>query len=110
MGIVFAAMTAGETSAMGADIGEGTLAAHKIVDLLNKEVNLAIIAVNNYIFLQTKIDNMGEGGKVPSSCEGNVKFSDVKFAYPTRPDCQVLKGLTLDIKTGPTTHCKPISF
>jgi ABC-type multidrug transport system fused ATPase/permease subunit len=87
MGIVFAAMTAGETSAMGADIGEGTLAAHKIVDLLNKE---------------TKIDNMGEGGKVPSTCEGNVKFSDVKFAYPTRPDCQVLKGLTLDIKKGET--------
>ena len=53
---------------------------------------------------------MGEGGKVPSSCEGNVKFSDVKFAYPTRPDCQVLKGLTLDIKKGPTTHFKPISF
>jgi ATP-binding cassette subfamily B (MDR/TAP) protein 1 len=87
MGIVFAAMTAGETSAMGADIGEGTLAAHKIVDLLNKE---------------PEIDNMNEGGKTLPSCEGNIEFDSVKFSYPTRQDCQVLKGLSLKVNKGET--------
>lgn len=31
---------------------------------------------------------------------GNISFSDVQFAYPSRPDVQVLKGLSLQIQPG----------
>ncbi|GJN92850.1 hypothetical protein Rhopal_005888-T1 [Rhodotorula paludigena] len=33
---------------------------------------------------------------------GNVSFSKVDFAYPSRPDVPVLKGVTLDIRPGET--------
>jgi ATP-binding cassette, subfamily B, bacterial len=32
--------------------------------------------------------------------DGSIKFNDVHFAYPTRPDVEVLKGVSLDIKPG----------
>ncbi|PSN72677.1 hypothetical protein BS50DRAFT_568263 [Corynespora cassiicola Philippines] len=32
--------------------------------------------------------------------EGNIKFQDVHFTYPTRPERQILKGLDLDILKG----------
>ncbi|MFK8058129.1 MAG: ABC transporter ATP-binding protein [Saprospiraceae bacterium] len=34
------------------------------------------------------------------SMEGNVSFQNINFSYPTRPDMQVMKGLSLDIKAG----------
>ncbi|PIC16950.1 hypothetical protein B9Z55_023366 [Caenorhabditis nigoni] len=32
--------------------------------------------------------------------QGNISFKDVKFSYPTRPDAQVLKGISFDVKNG----------
>ncbi|KAF1747190.1 hypothetical protein GCK72_023651 [Caenorhabditis remanei] len=32
--------------------------------------------------------------------EGNIKFEDVRFSYPSRPDSQVLKGVTFNVKKG----------
>lgn len=34
--------------------------------------------------------------------EGNVRFQDVKFRYPSRPDVPVLHGLRLRVKKGQT--------
>lgn len=34
--------------------------------------------------------------------EGNIKFTDVEFRYPTRPTIPILQGLNLDIKKGNT--------
>ncbi|MGY6745067.1 MAG: ABC transporter ATP-binding protein [Cecembia sp.] len=36
--------------------------------------------------------------KVP--VHGNISFQDVQFTYPTRPDVEVLKGISFDIKGG----------
>ncbi|EKB50288.1 ABC transporter ATP-binding protein [Cecembia lonarensis] len=36
--------------------------------------------------------------KVP--VHGNIRFQDVQFTYPTRPDVEVLKGISFDIKGG----------
>ncbi|WP_291786073.1 ABC transporter transmembrane domain-containing protein [Cecembia sp.] len=36
--------------------------------------------------------------KVPIS--GNIRFNQVRFTYPTRPEIEVLKGISLDIKAG----------
>ena len=35
-----------------------------------------------------------------STLKGVIQFSDVKFRYPTRPEVEVLKGLSLDIMPG----------
>lgn len=32
--------------------------------------------------------------------EGNIAFRDVHFSYPSRPDIEVLKGISLDVKAG----------
>jgi ABC transporter fused permease/ATP-binding protein len=36
--------------------------------------------------------------KVPVS--GNISFNQVRFTYPTRPEVEVLKGISFDIKAG----------
>lgn len=33
---------------------------------------------------------------------GNIEYSDVSFAYPSRPDAKVLRGLKLRIPAGKT--------
>jgi len=39
-------------------------------------------------------------GAQPAGIEGRVRLSDVHFAYPSRPDAPVLRGLDLDIPPG----------
>ncbi|EDR30175.1 multidrug resistance protein, putative [Entamoeba dispar SAW760] len=48
------------------------------------------------------IDCQSTVGECPNECNGNIKFEDVQFVYPTRPSHQVLKGLNLEIKKGET--------
>ena len=38
----------------------------------------------------------------PLDLQGYVEFKDVKFAYPTRPDVPVLKGVSFSVKPGKT--------
>merc|ERR1719245_2188179 len=37
------------------------------------------------------------GGIVPVNPKGQIRFENVSFAYPTRPDQDILKSLNLDI-------------
>ena len=50
------------------------------------------------------IDSLGTGGAtLPSDAvHGHVVFDDVHFAYPTRPDVPILRGLSLDVPPGKT--------
>ncbi|KAK3353928.1 mating factor A secretion protein STE6-like protein [Lasiosphaeria hispida] len=41
-----------------------------------------------------------EKGGVGGSRAASVRFQDVRFSYPARPDAEVLKGLNIDIKPG----------
>merc|ERR1712066_867872 len=34
----------------------------------------------------------------PSHCSGEITFKNVKFSYPTRPNIQVLKGISFTVK------------
>ncbi|KAF2258210.1 multidrug resistance protein 1 [Lojkania enalia] len=52
---------------------------------------------------KSEIDPLNENGKVPRDCAGHIEVQDVHFAYPARPDIQVLKGLTLSIPPNKTT-------
>lgn len=49
------------------------------------------------------IDSASEAGLVPIECNGWIEVKDIDFAYPARPDSQVLNGLTLNITAKKTT-------
>ncbi|CAG9824400.1 unnamed protein product [Phaedon cochleariae] len=47
--------------------------------------------------------NLSKGkGKQNDKIKGNIKFSNVNFHYPSRPDVPILQDLNLDIKAGET--------
>lgn len=52
---------------------------------------------------ESEIDPLDDNGKKPSECVGNVEIRDANFAYPARPDIQVLKGFSLSVPAGKTT-------
>ena len=48
------------------------------------------------------IDSADPGGKKLDQVAGRITFEDVKFKYPSRPDVQILKGLTISFEAGKT--------
>ncbi|XP_076820461.1 ATP-dependent translocase ABCB1-like isoform X2 [Clavelina lepadiformis] len=49
------------------------------------------------------IDIFSNEGKDPSKTSGEIKFKDVFFSYPSRPQVEVLKGASFSIDHGKTT-------
>uniref|UniRef100_A0A4W3HT08 ATP binding cassette subfamily B member 11 n=1 Tax=Callorhinchus milii TaxID=7868 RepID=A0A4W3HT08_CALMI len=49
-----------------------------------------------------QISVYSEGGEKWSNFEGKIQFIDCKFTYPSRPDIQVLNGLSISVKPGQT--------
>lgn len=49
------------------------------------------------------IDSLDESGSKPQDCHGLVELHDIHFAYPTRPNVAVLKGINLTLDPGKTT-------
>ncbi|GCC21007.1 hypothetical protein chiPu_0000170 [Chiloscyllium punctatum] len=85
--IVFGAMALGQTSSFAPDYAKAKISAAHIKMLLDQTPS---------------IDSYSESGHVPASFEGIVKFEDVGFNYPTRPDVMVLQNLTLSVGKGQT--------
>ncbi|KAF9977124.1 ATP-binding cassette, sub-B (MDR TAP), member 4 [Actinomortierella ambigua] len=48
------------------------------------------------------IDTANPGGAKPSNVQGHVVLKDVDFAYPARPDVQVLYKMNVEVKPGET--------
>ena len=48
------------------------------------------------------IDSSSKEGKRPVSLQGNIKFENVLFNYPSRPDVKILQGLSLEVPRGKT--------
>ncbi|XP_075993086.1 phosphatidylcholine translocator ABCB4-like, partial [Genypterus blacodes] len=55
------------------------------------------------------IDNLSQEGESPDHFDGNVRFEDVWFNYPSRPDVPILKGLNLEVAQGETVALMGIS-
>ncbi|XP_005806663.1 ATP-binding cassette sub-family B member 9 [Xiphophorus maculatus] len=54
-------------------------------------------------YLDRKPKHPAEGTEAPNSCTGLVEFRDITFAYPTRPEVDVLKGVSFTLRPGEVT-------
>ncbi|XP_027295004.1 multidrug resistance protein 2 isoform X2 [Cricetulus griseus] len=85
--VVFGAIAAGNASSFAPDYAKAKVSASHIIRIMEKIPS---------------IDSYSTRGLKPNWLEGNVKFNEVVFNYPTRPDIPVLQGLSLEVKKGQT--------
>jgi ATP-binding cassette subfamily B (MDR/TAP) protein 1 len=52
---------------------------------------------------KSAIDSLSTAGLTPEKCVGEIEIKALEFAYPSRPDTQVLNGLNLSVPAGKTT-------
>ncbi|KAI9034248.1 P-loop containing nucleoside triphosphate hydrolase protein [Hyaloraphidium curvatum] len=60
----------------------------------------AAARVFSIIERRPSIDTTAEGGIRDVNLGGDVEFKDVRFAYPTRPEVEILRGLSMRIPRG----------
>jgi len=85
--ILFAGMNIGQSSQLAPDANKARTAAAAIFTLLDRV---------------PPIDSSSPDGRKLTDVDGRVEFKDVKFAYPNRPDVQVLRGLNFSLEPGKT--------
>ena len=86
--IIFTAMALGQVANFAPDAAKAKVAAFHIFSLLDRA---------------SKIDlEKTHSGKTKESVEGLAKLENMHFAYPTRPNALILKGLDLEAKPGMT--------
>nr|XP_054768939.1 ATP-dependent translocase ABCB1-like [Lytechinus pictus] len=86
-GVAFAGISLGRAMALLPDYAKARHSA---------EIMLHLFAI------KPLIDNYSTQGEKPKQVEGKIEYSNLKFAYPTRSDVTILKGLNLTIKPGQT--------
>lgn len=86
-GVVIGAMSIGQASPAISAFSTGIGAAGEIYKVIERK---------------SKIDSMLETGLRPETAKGEVTFTNVQFTYPSRPDQQILNGLSFTLKPGQT--------
>ncbi|XP_023253292.1 ATP-binding cassette sub-family B member 9 [Seriola lalandi dorsalis] len=54
-------------------------------------------------YLDREPKHRADGTEVPDTCTGLVEFKDITFAYPTRPEIDILKGVSFTLRPGEVT-------
>ncbi|XP_008292853.1 ABC-type oligopeptide transporter ABCB9 [Stegastes partitus] len=54
-------------------------------------------------YLDRKPEHPADGTEAPDTCTGLVEFKDITFAYPTRPETDILKGVSFTLRPGEVT-------
>ncbi|XP_054457027.1 ATP-binding cassette sub-family B member 9 [Anoplopoma fimbria] len=54
-------------------------------------------------YLDREPKHPADGTEAPDACAGVVEFKDITFAYPTRPDIDILKGVSFTLRPGEVT-------
>ncbi|XP_060081688.1 ATP-dependent translocase ABCB1-like [Ylistrum balloti] len=85
--VVFGGMALGQASSFAPDASKAKVAASHIFALLDRV---------------PKIDTESEAGSKPANFTSKISFENTKFCYPSRPNVQVLQGLTLEVSSGET--------
>ena len=77
-----------------------------LTSLLNKSISAftngrtAAHALYEVIDRKPEIDANSEVGLRPTGIKGDIKFNDVAFSYPARPDVPIFKNLNMHIPAG----------
>ncbi|KAI0778584.1 multidrug resistance protein 1 [Trametes elegans] len=85
MSTTFSAMQAGSVFVVIPDIASAKSAATDLLKLLDS---------------RPKIDAESPKGETPKDVKGRIRFDNVYFNYPTRPEVPVLRGLDLEVEPG----------
>ena len=90
--VIFTAMGAGQISTFAPDAAKARIATHSILDIIDRE---------------SRIDSASPGGYVPETAFDTktlavAELKETQFAYPTRPDIPVLRGLSVLASPGQT--------
>jgi ATP-binding cassette subfamily B protein len=86
--LLYAALAAGalsELSQVWGDVSAASGAAERLFEILR---------------LKSAIGAPASPSALPTPSRGDVKFRDVRFAYPARPDANVLDGISFAVKAG----------
>ncbi|RMD44957.1 hypothetical protein DV735_g9, partial [Chaetothyriales sp. CBS 134920] len=83
----------------------GATAMAIIVPQLQSITNASAAAAELFAIIdkESKLDPLSPDGKQPSNCRGNIQVRNLCFAYPSRPQAQVLHSLNLSIPASKTT-------
>ncbi len=84
---IMAATTTGALSSVWGELKKASGALERITELLNT---------------QPDIVNCANPVALPENIKGTVAFKDINFAYPSRPDLNVLENVSIDIQAGET--------
>ncbi|KAK2113487.1 Antigen peptide transporter 2 [Saguinus oedipus] len=76
---------------------------HTLVYIYGDMLSNVGAAEKVFSYLDRQPNLPSPGTLAPTTLQGVVKFQDVSFAYPNRPDRPVLKGLTFTLRPGEVT-------
>ncbi|KAE8008384.1 hypothetical protein FH972_004903 [Carpinus fangiana] len=85
--LTMAAMGISQTSSMGPDTGKARNAAASVFAIVDRK---------------SKIDPSDESGMTMDNLKGEIELHHVSFKYPSRPDVQIFRDLSLAIHSGKT--------
>lgn len=88
--LTMAAMAISQSSSLAPDSSKAKSAAASIFSMLDGK---------------SKIDPSDESGMKLESLKGEIELRHVSFKYPTRPDVQIFRDLSLAIRSGKV--CSP---
>ncbi|KAK3108991.1 hypothetical protein FSP39_020354 [Pinctada imbricata] len=87
MGVMIGSMSMGQAFPTLEVVGQAKGAARKVFAIIEQKSNI------NY---------SSDAGEKPNSIKGEIKFRNIHFSYPSRPDIKILRGLSLDVSLGKT--------
>ncbi|XP_039007564.1 ABC transporter B family member 4-like [Hibiscus syriacus] len=87
LALTMAAVGISQSSSFAPDSNKAKMAAASIFAIIDRE---------------SKIDPSDESGRTLESVKGNIELRHVSFRYPSRPDIQIFRDLSLSIQAGMT--------
>ncbi|XP_065439391.1 ATP-dependent translocase ABCB1-like isoform X4 [Chrysemys picta bellii] len=85
--VLYGVIDVGQSTSLAPDFGKAKVSSQRIFQLLDQK---------------PLIDSYSEEGTKLSQFDGNIEFRDIHFIYPTRPEAQVLQGLSVKVNKGQT--------
>lgn len=98
LALLFTAYTIAEAGSMTKDISRGSYAVSSVFAILDRNSEIHPDDNNSSDYTGRKQD----GTRTTLMIKGRVELKNIFFAYPSRPDQMILKGLSLKIRAGTT--------